>query len=138
MLANLVASGYRPEQIDTILITHIHPDHIGGLVVDGRMAFPNATLLVEQKEANYWLSANARDAAPAKRKAFFDGAAACIGPYVSAGRFKPFVGPAELLPGIRAMPAPGHNPGHTLYVIESKGQKLVFWGDLMEKEGHAH
>jgi glyoxylase-like metal-dependent hydrolase (beta-lactamase superfamily II) len=132
LLANLAASGYRPEQVDTVLITHMHPDHIGGLMSDGRMVFPNATLLVEQKEADYWLSAAAREAAPAERKAFFDGAVACVGPYASAGRFKPFVGPANLLPGIRAIPAPGHTPGHTLYAVESKGQRIVFWGDLME------
>jgi glyoxylase-like metal-dependent hydrolase (beta-lactamase superfamily II) len=130
--ANLLASSYRPEQVDTILITHIHPDHIGGLVDNGKMVFPNATIRLEQKEADYWLNSAARDAAPAERKAFFDGAAACIEPYASAGQFKPFTGAAKVSPGIRALPAPGHTPGHTLYAVESKGQKLVFWGDLME------
>jgi len=54
-----------------------------------------------------------------------------LNPYVSAGKFKPFSGDIELVPGIRAVPSPGHTAGHTLYVVESKGQKLVLWGDLM-------
>jgi len=54
-----------------------------------------------------------------------------MGPYVSAGRFKAFDGSTELFPGIRAIAAPGHTPGHSVYAIESKGQKLVLWGDLM-------
>ena len=132
LLANLAAAGYRPEQVDTILITHMHPDHIGGLVAAGKMAFPNATVHADQRDADFWTSAAELEKASSARKGYFQGAAAAIGPYASAGRFKPFTGPSDLLPGIRAMPAPGHTPGHTLYAIESKGQKLVFWGDLTE------
>jgi glyoxylase-like metal-dependent hydrolase (beta-lactamase superfamily II) len=54
-----------------------------------------------------------------------------LNPYVLAGKFKPFNGDTELVPGIRAVANPGHTAGHTLYVVESKGQKLVLWGDLM-------
>jgi len=52
-------------------------------------------------------------------------------PYAEAGRFKPFDGDTELVPGVRALASYGHTPGHTTYVIESKGQKLVLWGDLV-------
>lgn len=132
LLANLSASGYRPEQVDMVMITHMHPDHIGGLVTSGKMSFPNATVHADQRDADLWLSAAALHQAPAARKAFFQGAAAAVGPYATAGRLKTFKAPADLLPGIRALPAPGHTPGHTMFAIESKGKKLLVWGDLTE------
>jgi len=64
-------------------------------------------------------------------KGFFQGAMASLNPYVEAGKFKGMKGGTELAPGIRAVPAHGHTPGHNIYVVESKGQKLVLWGDLM-------
>jgi glyoxylase-like metal-dependent hydrolase (beta-lactamase superfamily II) len=132
LVANLVASGYRPEQVDTILITHMHPDHVGGLVAAGKRVFPNATVYADQREADFWLNPAALKTAPADRKAFVQGAAASIGPYASAGRFKRFKAPQALFSGIRALAAPGHTPGHTIYEIESKGQKLLLWGDLVD------
>ena len=131
LLANLTASGYKPEQVDAVLITHMHPDHVGGLMAEGKMAFPNATVHADQRDAAFWLSPAELDKAPATMKDFFQGAAASVNPYVGAGRFKPFNGSTELFPGIRAIAAHGHTPGHTIYAIESKGEKLVLWGDLM-------
>jgi len=64
-------------------------------------------------------------------KGFFQGAMASLNPYVEAGKFKGMKGSTDLLPGIKAVPAHGHTPGHNIYVVESKGQKLVLWGDLM-------
>ena len=58
-------------------------------------------------------------------------ASASLQPYVSAGRYKPFDGDTPLVAGVRAVAARGHTPGHTVYVVESKGQKLALWGDLM-------
>lgn len=132
LLANFAASGYRPEQVDAILITHMHPDHIGGFMADGNAVFPNATVYADQHDAGIWLSAVAMQKSVAEKKYIFQDAAAAIAPYSSAGRFKPFKGPINLFPGISAVPAPGHTPGHTIYAIESKGQKLMLWGDLME------
>ena len=131
LVTNLVASGYKPEQVDAVLITHMHPDHVGGLMAGGKIAFPNATVHADKRDADFWLSAGELAKAPAAMKGFFQGAAASLDPYVSAGKFTPFDGSTELFPGIRAVAAPGHTPGHTIYVIESKGQKLVLWGDLM-------
>jgi glyoxylase-like metal-dependent hydrolase (beta-lactamase superfamily II) len=131
LVPSLLAAGYRPEQVDAVLITHMHPDHVGGLFTDGKVTFPNATVHADQHDADFWLSAAQMDKAPADGKGFFQGAMLSMNPYVTAGKFKPFNGSTDLFPGIRAVPAPGHTPGHTIYVVESKGQKLVLWGDLM-------
>jgi len=131
LLANIAASGYKPEQVDAVLITHMHPDHVGGLMNEGKLAFPNATVHADQHDADFWLAQANLDKAPADAKGFFQGAMASLNPYVSGGKMKPFNGNTTLFPGIRAVAAPGHTPGHTVYSIESKGSKLVLWGDLM-------
>ena len=131
LVANLKASGYQPEQIDEIYITHMHADHVGGLMDGERMVFPNATIRADAKESGYWLNQANLDAAPADAKGFFQGAMASMNAYVAAGKFKAFDGDTDLLPGIRAIAARGHTPGHANYVVESKGQRLVVWGDLM-------
>jgi glyoxylase-like metal-dependent hydrolase (beta-lactamase superfamily II) len=128
LLGNLKASGYRPEQIDEIYITHLHGDHIGGLLLDGKIAFPNAIVRASQQDADFWLSKSNRDAAPKDRKDAYQAAMNMLGPYIAAGKFKPFSGDTELVAGVRAVAAPGHTPGHTLYIVESKGQRL---GDLL-------
>jgi len=129
--ANLKAAGYQPEQVDDVLITHMHGDHVGGLVQDGKLVFPNATIHVGQEDADFWLNKANLEKASAEMKGFFQGAMASLNPYVEAGKFKGMKGGTELAPGIKAVPAHGHTPGHNIYVVESKGQKLVLWGDLM-------
>ena len=131
LVANLKASGYQPQQVDEIYVTHMHPDHVGGLVADGKAVFPNAVVRADTREGDFWLSSANMDKAPADAKGFFQGAMASLNPYVATGKLKPFDGETELVPGIRAMPARGHTPGHTIYVVESQGNKLVVWGDLM-------
>jgi glyoxylase-like metal-dependent hydrolase (beta-lactamase superfamily II) len=131
LLLNLKASGYTPEQIDEIYVTHMHGDHIGGLSADGKRTYPNAIVRASQQEADFWLSKAHMDAAPADAKESYQSAMNMLNPYLAAGKFKPFSGDVELVPGIRAMATPGHTAGHTLYVVESKGQKLLLWGDLM-------
>lgn len=131
LIGNLKAAGYQPEQVDAVIITHMHPDHVGGLMAGEQRAFPNATVHADQHDADFWLSQAQMEKAPADAKGFFQGAMASLNPYSSAGKFKPFNGNTELVPGIRAQASPGHTPGHSTYVVESKGQKLVLWGDLM-------
>lgn len=131
LLDNLRAAGYEPEQVDEIYITHMHPDHVGGLVTEGVPAFPNALVRAHEADAAHWLSEANLAAAPDGAKGFFQGAMASVNPYVDNGQFKAFAGETELVPGIRAIPAQGHTPGHTLYAVESKGEKLMLWGDLM-------
>jgi glyoxylase-like metal-dependent hydrolase (beta-lactamase superfamily II) len=128
--AHLRAAGYTPEQIDEIYITHMHTDHIGGLTADGRAVYPKAVVRADVREAGHYLSREKMAADP-HAKEDFESAMAMLQPYVASGRFRPFDGRTELVPGIHAMPAWGHTPGHTVYVVESEGEKLVLWGDLM-------
>ena len=131
LLANLKAAGYQPEQVDEVYITHLHPDHVGGLLAGDKPAFPNATVRADRHDADFWLSQAKMDQAPADAKDFFKGAMASLNPYIAAGKFKPFDGDTALVPGIRAQAARGHTAGHSIFVAESKGRKIVFWGDLM-------
>ena len=131
LAAQIRAAGYQPEQVDDVLITHMHPDHVGGLAADGKRVFPNATVHADKADADYWLSQARADAAPAEAKGFFQGAAASLTPYVKAGRFQPFERDGEVVPGIRAISAHGHTAGHAVYAVESQGQRLVLIGDLI-------
>ncbi|HVK53911.1 MAG TPA: MBL fold metallo-hydrolase [Burkholderiales bacterium] len=131
LLANLRASGYQPEQIDEIYITHMHADHVGGLMTNGQIAFPNAIVRANKHESDFWLSQANMDKAPAEAKSFFQNAMTSINQYVAAEKYKPFDGDAELTPGVRAYSSKGHTAGHSSYIVESKGDKLVLVGDLI-------
>jgi len=129
--ANLKAAGYTPEQVDEIYLTHMHSDHVGGLVAQSKPAFPNAVVRASKTEADHWLSQEKMEKAPADGKDTFKNAQAALAPYVKAGKFKTFEGDAALSPGFRAQSGHGHTPGHTTYVIESGGHKMVAIGDLI-------
>jgi glyoxylase-like metal-dependent hydrolase (beta-lactamase superfamily II) len=131
LIANLKAAGYQPEQVDEVYITHMHPDHVGGLMGSDKPAFPNAIVRADKHDADFWLSQENLDRAPKDAKGFFQGAMASINPYVAAGRFKPFDGDTELVPGISAVATRGHTPGHSCYVVESKGERMEVLGDLV-------
>lgn len=129
LVANMRAAGYKPEQVDEIYLTHFHGDHIGGLVSNSAAVFPNAVVRASKAESDHWLSQANMD--KAKDKGTFKAAQAALDPYVKAGRFKPFEGSVELVPGIRANPTGAHTPGHTTYLVESGGRKLLLIGDLI-------
>ena len=131
VMANLKASGYQPEQVDEIYITHMHPDHVGGLMNAGTMAFANAIVRIDKADADFWLSEANMNAAPKESQGFFQGAMASMNPYVQAGKLKVIEGNTELVPGIRSQATHGHTAGHSIFIVESKGEKLVLWGDLM-------
>jgi glyoxylase-like metal-dependent hydrolase (beta-lactamase superfamily II) len=131
LLENLRSSGYRPEQIDEIYLTHLHADHVGGISPHGKPAFPNAIVRVNQKDLTYWLDAKNESDAPKFLKPMFEGDRASLKPYMESGRLKPFSEGQELSLGIRAVPTPGHTPGHTSYEVSSEKQTLLVWGDLV-------
>jgi glyoxylase-like metal-dependent hydrolase (beta-lactamase superfamily II) len=130
---SLKAAGYTPNEIDTILLTHIHSDHSGGLVENGRLMFSTATVYVGKPDVDFWL--DPANAANAERlhldRRYFDEAVKTVKPYLDAGKLKSFSGETTILPGIAARPTPGHTPGHTLYVVESGGESIEFWGDII-------
>ncbi|MBT9499396.1 MULTISPECIES: MBL fold metallo-hydrolase [Zoogloea] len=132
---NLKAAGYSPEQVDVVLLTHLHADHAAGLLnAEGKPLFPNAEVRVTQADSDFWLSEEIAAKAPEGFRPFFQMARTAATPYQAAGKWKTFSGTAELAPGIRAVDAHGHTPGHTAYLIESKGERLLIVGDAV----HSH
>ena len=131
LIDNLKAAGYQPEQVDEIYLTHLHPDHVGGLARNGAMAFPNSIVRADRADADFWLSETNLANAKKDDKPFFEGARASLQPYVDAQRFRPFEGRTPMAAGITALPRHGHTAGHNTYLVESRGQKLMLWGDLL-------
>lgn len=135
LAANLAAAGYEPANIDLVVVTHLHGDHIGGLV-DGqdKAAFPAAKLLVAKAESEFWLSEQAAAAAPEKLKPFFAMAKAAVAPYQASGNYGTFEAGVELAAGVVAVAAAGHTPGHSAFRLFSGQEELLVWGDVV----HAH
>ena len=131
LVANLRAAGYRPEDVDDILLTHIHADHSGGLSVGGQPVFPNAVVHVDRRDLGFWLNADQQAIAPANRRTTFAQSHQTVDPVARAGHLRTFDGATEVLPGIRSLPEYGHTPGLSGYVIESQGQRLLLWGDIV-------
>ncbi|HEX4879899.1 MAG TPA: MBL fold metallo-hydrolase, partial [Limnobacter sp.] len=99
-LNNLKAAGYKPEQVDTVLLTHMHPDHVCGLVdAQGQAVFVNATVHGPKGDADFWLNADAMAKAPEGNKPFFQMAQKSLAPYQAAGKFKTFDKAGPLMDG---------------------------------------
>jgi glyoxylase-like metal-dependent hydrolase (beta-lactamase superfamily II) len=128
---HLEAAGYQPEQIDEVLITHLHADHAGGLVNKGQVVFPNAIVRVDENEARFWQDRGNIAKVDPSVQGTFDAVEAALTPYAAAGHLETFHAGEQIESGITAVSEPGHTPGHTGYRIESDGQVLVVWGDLV-------
>ncbi|EWY42406.1 beta-lactamase [Skermanella stibiiresistens SB22] len=129
--ANMEAAGYRPEDVDDVLLTHLHADHVGGLMRDGKPVFPTATIHVSRTDEDYWLNPDNETAAPAFLHPMFEGARQVLKPYLDAGRVKPFDYGPEVLPGITPMATPGHTPGHSSYAVRAGDETFIVWGDIV-------
>ena len=122
-------AGVAPESIDTVLLTHIHPDHAMGLVdAQGAAVFPNAELIVHETEANFWLGRDGAAGATERIRRNIGKARHATAPYRERMRT---VADGEVLPGVSAMLLPGHTPGHTGWVIHSGNDSLLVWGDVV-------
>lgn len=135
VLENLRHAGYSPEQVDQVLITHAHPDHLCGLLdAQGREAFPNATVWLARADADYWLdpATETRADTPAMYRPLFKMARDAVAPYRAAGRLHLFAQGERLPAGVSGLDSHGHTPGHTSFLFEAgAGQQLLVWGDIV-------
>ena len=126
---NLALAGVQASDIDTILLTHAHPDHVGGLLdASGEAAFPDAQLVVHQHEVAFWEDDGNLSRASERARGNFLFARKVFDKYREKMRL---FTESEVLPGISAMPLPGHTAGHSGYRIESAGRSLLIWGDIV-------
>jgi len=130
--ASLKAAGYTPADVDAVLLTHMHPDHMCGIAdAEGKALFPNATVWAAQADADFWLSQEVAAKAPKGNQVFFQAAREAAAPYQAAGRLRLFKAGDTLVPGISVMPTPGHTPGHTSYLVDTGATPLLIWGDIV-------
>src|SRR5258708_908625 len=131
LASSLRSAGYTPEEVDVVLVTHLHADHAGGLTTqDGKRVFPNAEVYVAKAESDFWLSPEIAAKAPKDAQPFFQSAQAIAAPYIKAGKWHTFGGSESIVDGMQIVPLSGHTPGHSGYEFSSKGQKILFLGDI--------
>ncbi|MFY0679322.1 MAG: MBL fold metallo-hydrolase [Thalassovita sp.] len=126
----LAAAGVSVDQVDTILLSHLHLDHVGGLIdANGQAVFPNAEIVTNQAEWNFWHDDANMAAAPDSMKSFFAIARNSVAPY--ANRVRMAEGEKDLGHGFTSVPMAGHTPGHTGYQLSSGDDTLLIWGDMI-------
>jgi glyoxylase-like metal-dependent hydrolase (beta-lactamase superfamily II) len=126
---NLAAAGVDTKSIDTILLTHMHPDHSNGLTDENGVAkFPHVELVVAERDVDHWFDDAAMARATERQQMrFFRWAREQIAPYQKQRRDTK----GEVFPGVTTVPLYGHTPGHTGYLVASKGEQLLIWGDIV-------
>lgn len=124
LAAQLVAAGFKPEQIDVVVLSHGHSDHVGGIIEAGQPLFPNARYVIAANEYDFWSPKNKLPAELEKYAGPFRANVVPLADKVS------FLKPGDdVVAGVRSLAAPGHTPGHLAFTIESEGKSLLFWGD---------
>lgn len=132
--AALRAAGYSPDDVDDVFITHLHEDHAGGLLAEGKPVFTKAVVHVSARDAEFWLDDVHQKDVNELLRPFFPAIQKVLAPYIASHRFSPFADGADLLPGLSAIAAPGHTPGHSFYLLRDAGQAMLFWGDTVHIE----
>ena len=131
---NLKSLGITATQIDILALTHLHGDHIGGMLRNEKPVFPNATVYVSQAEYDYWTSDEAMNSLPENRRGGFAGARKVLEAYKDRLHLINVreIGetPEPLVPGFYGIAAYGHTPGHTMFMVESGADKFLIWGDI--------
>jgi glyoxylase-like metal-dependent hydrolase (beta-lactamase superfamily II) len=124
---NMEAAGFDPKQIDIVLISHFHGDHIGGLKnADGSPAYPNAEIKVPAVEAAFW----GDDANQSKANGFNKGQFAGVKKMMDGLKVTPYEANKEVAPGITSVFTPGHTPGHMSFVVASGSSKILVQSDV--------
>jgi len=128
-MTNFRVAGFDPAQVNTIIISHFHPDHINGLrLKDGTAVFPNAEVMTPAPEWAFWMDDGRMAQAPEGLKGNFQNVRRVFGPM--AKDVKQYEAGKELAPGVTAVAAPGHTPGHTAYAVSSGAGKLLVVSDI--------
>ncbi|MBR1227507.1 MULTISPECIES: MBL fold metallo-hydrolase [unclassified Bradyrhizobium] len=128
---NLAAAGIDPKSIDTVLLTHMHPDHSAGLtdMSNGQRYFPNAELVMHENEQAYWFDDGEMSKVDERaRQLYFGAGREQVAPYKERTRL---FRDGEVFPGVTAVPSLGHTPGHTAYLVASDNDQLMIWGDTV-------
>jgi glyoxylase-like metal-dependent hydrolase (beta-lactamase superfamily II) len=123
--------GIDPKSIDTVLLTHMHPDHSAGLtdMTNGERLYPNAELAMHENEPKHWFDDGAMAKADERgKKLYFQAGREQVGPYKDRTRL---FTQGEVFPGVTAIPSLGHTPGHTAYLVASGNDQLMIWGDTV-------
>jgi glyoxylase-like metal-dependent hydrolase (beta-lactamase superfamily II) len=128
-MANFRAAGFNPAQVNTVVISHFHGDHINGLrLKDGTAVFPNAEVMVPAAEWAFWMDDARMNQAPEVMKGAFQGVRRVFGSI--AQNVKRYEMDKEVVPGLTSIAAPGHTPGHTAYMLSSGSAKLMIMSDV--------
>src|SRR3954451_17872190 len=123
-MANFRAAGFDPAQVNTVIISHFHGDHINGLrLKDGTAVFPNAEVMVPAPEWAFWMDEGRMNQAAEGMKGAFQCVRRVFAPI--AKDVKQYEADKEIVPGLTSVAAPGHTPGHTAYMLSSGQGKLM-------------